>query len=195
MKNLTNFCEIVELVWICARRFLSTAASYFLLGYRHNRSSLSTLNVVYIYLIIMKQSMKATLENHNFSNSQPFKCVVPENIHTPPPPPWKIIGNSEGEGGFKGGNFRGVWGVHGKLFPRGDRACTKHWKQLTINLKHKNIPTYVGLKQKSVLLAIDMRLTSLALMFLFFFELASATISRRTMCLWNEVENDWKWRT
>ena len=33
-----------------------------------------------------------------------------------------------------------------------------------------------------------MRLTSLALMFLFFFELASATISRRTMCLWNEVE-------
>ena len=30
--------------------------------------------------------------------------MVPENIHTPPPqPPWKIIGNSEGEG------------VHGKL--------------------------------------------------------------------------------
>ena len=33
-----------------------------------------------------------------------------------------------------------------------------------------------------------MRLTSLALMFLFFFELASATISRRTMCPWNKVE-------
>ena len=47
---------------------------------------------------------------------------------------------------------------------------------------------YIVLKQKSELLAIEMRLTSLALMFLFFFELASVTISRRTMCLWNEVE-------
>ena len=47
---------------------------------------------------------------------------------------------------------------------------------------------YAVLKQKSVLLAIEMRLTSLAFMFLFIFELASATISRRTMCLWNEVE-------
>ena len=40
-----------------------------------------------------------------------------------------------------------------------------------------------------------MRLMSLALMILFFFESASATISRRTMCLWNEVERfkvvDW----
>ena len=111
------------------------------------------------------------------------------------PPPQKIIGNSEGEGGFKGSNFRGVWGFMGNYFPRGDRPCTKHWKQCTIDLKHKNIPMYVVLKQKSVLLVIDMRLTSLALMFLFFFELASATISRRTMCLWNEVENDWKWGT
>ena len=33
----------------------------------------------------------------------------------------------------------------------------------------------------------EMRLTSLALMFLFFF-VVSATISRRMMCLWNEVE-------
>ena len=40
------------------------------------------------------------------------ECVVPENIHTPPR---KIIGNSEGEGGFKGSYFRGVGGVHGKL--------------------------------------------------------------------------------
>ena len=76
MKNLTNFCETIELVWIWARRFSSTAASYFLFWYRHNRSSLSTLNVVYIYLIIMKQSTKVTLENHNyFSDSQPFKCL------------------------------------------------------------------------------------------------------------------------
>ena len=75
----------------------------------------------------------------------------------------------------------------GNYFPKGDRPCTKHGKQRTINLKHKNIPTYVVWKQKSVLLAIDMRLTSLALMFLFFFELANATISRRTMCLWSLV--------
>ena len=55
----------------------------------------------------------------------------------------------------------------GNYFPKGDRPCTKHWNQRTIDLKHKNIPTYVvKLKQKSVLLAIDMRLTSLALMFL-----------------------------
>ena len=59
-----------------------------------------------------------------------------------------------------------------------------------IDLKHKNIPTYVVLKRKSVLLAAEMRLTSLDLMFLFFFELPSTTIPRRTamMCLWNEVE-------
>ena len=49
--------------------------------------------------------------------------------------------------------------------------------------------TYVCfLKQKSVLLAIEMRLTSLALMFLFFSELASTIISRRRMCLWNQAE-------
>ena len=75
-------------------------------------------------------------------------------------------------------------------FPKGDEPHTKHSKQHTIDLKHKNIPTYVVLKQQAVLLAAEMRLTSLALMFLFFFELASTTISRRTavMCLWNEVE-------
>ena len=48
----------------------------------------------------------------------------------------------------------------GNYFPKGDRPCTKHGKQRTINLKHKNIPTYVVWKQKSVLLAIDMRLNS-----------------------------------
>ena len=78
----------------------------------------------------------------------------------------------------------------GNYFPKGDRPCTKHLMQHMTDLKHKNIPTYIVLKQRSVLLAIDMRLTSLVLMFLFFFELASATISRRTMRLWNEVEND-----
>ena len=32
-----------------------------------------------------------------------------------PSPPWKTIGNSEGEGGFKGSNFWGVGGFCGKL--------------------------------------------------------------------------------
>ena len=78
----------------------------------------------------------------------------------------------------------------GNYLRKGDGPRTKCSKQCTIDLKHKNIPTYVVLKQKSVLLAAEMRLTSLALMFLFFFELASTIISRRTamMCLWNEVE-------
>ena len=37
-----------------------------------------------------------------------------------PYPPWKVTGNSEGEGGggLRGRNFQGEWGVHGKLlFP------------------------------------------------------------------------------
>ena len=37
-----------------------------------------------------------------------------------PPPPTEEIGNSQGEGGgFKGSNFQGVRGVHGKLFSKG----------------------------------------------------------------------------
>ena len=94
-----------------------------------------------------------------------------------------------GGGGFKGSNFRGVGGgggLMGNYFPKGVGPRTKYWKQGTIDLKRKNIPTYFVLKRKSVLLAIEMSLTSLALMFLFFFELASTTISRRTMCLWND---------
>ena len=57
----------------------------------------------------------------------------------------------------------------GNYFPKGDRPCTKHSKQRTIDLKHKNIPTYVVLKQKSVLLAIDMRLTSFIYLFIYRF--------------------------
>ena len=44
------------------------------------------------------------------------------------PPPREIIRNYEGEGG---GNME-------KYFPKGDRPRTKHWKQRTIDLKHKN---------------------------------------------------------
>ena len=113
-----------------------------------------------------------------------------QKISIPPPHgrSWKIpMGRG---GGFNGSNFQGVRGVYGKYFPKGDGPHTKHWKQCTIDLKHKSEHTYVVLKQKSVLLAAEMRLTSLALMLLFFFELANTTISRRTamMCLWNEVE-------
>ena len=124
--------------------------------------------------------LRFLLENQVTSNVWFQKISIP-----PPPPPPKNIGNSEGEGAFKGGNFQGVGGggFMGNYFLKGDGLRTKHWKQCTINLKHKNIPMYVVLKQKSVLLAIDLRLTSLALMFLFFFEFASATISS-----WNEVE-------
>ena len=116
-----------------------------------------------------------------------------QKLSIPPPSPRKIIGNSEGEGGFKGNIFQGVRGFMGNYFPKGDGPRTKHWKQRMIDLKHKNIPTYVVSKQKLVLLAAEVRLTSLALMFLFFFELASPTISRRTamMCLWKEVETIW----
>ena len=118
-----------------------------------------------------------------------FHCVVPENIHTPPPH-GRSLEIPMGRGRFNGSNFQGVRGVYGKYFPKGDGPRTKHWKQCTIDLKHKSEHTYVVLKQKSVLLAAEMRLTSLALMLLFFFELANTTISRRTamMCLWNQVE-------
>ena len=39
------------------------------------------------------------------------KCVIPENIHTPPPTDgqWKFLRG--GVGGLKGRNFLGVWGV------------------------------------------------------------------------------------
>ena len=116
-------------------------------------------------------------------------CGSRKYPYPPPPPPedhWKFRWG----GGFNGSNFQGVRGVYGKYFPKGDGPRTKHWKQCTIDLKHKSEDMYVVLKQKLVLLAAEMRLTSLALMVLFFFELANTTISRRTamMCLWNEVE-------
>ena len=44
--------------------------------------------------------------------------------------PQKIIGNSEGEGGFKGSNFRGVGGVDGKLFSKGQRTTYKTLKAM-----------------------------------------------------------------
>ena len=57
------------------------------------------------------------------------ECVVPENIHTPPR---KIIGNSEGEGGFKGSYFQGVGGVHGKLL---FQRVTNHEQNIESNVQ------------------------------------------------------------
>ena len=57
------------------------------------------------------------------------ECVVPENIHTPPR---KIIGNSEGDGGFKGSYFRGVGGVHGKLL---FQRVTNHAQNIESNVQ------------------------------------------------------------
>ena len=118
-------------------------------------------------------------------------CVVPENIHTPPPPHthtedhWKFWGRG---GGVKGSYFRGVGRVHWKLLFQ--RVTINHEQNTESNVQSIiSTKTYVCCFETKVSTpAIEMRLTSLALMFLFFFELASTTISRRTMCLWNEVE-------
>ena len=48
-------------------------------------------------------------------------CGSRKYPYPPSPPPRKTIGNSEWEGGFKGSNFQGVRGVHGKLFSKGWR--------------------------------------------------------------------------
>ena len=77
----------------------------------------------------------------------------------PYPPPRKIIGNSEGEGEFKGSYFQGVGGVQRKLL---FQKVTNHEQNIESNLQSI-------VNTKTVLLAIDMRLTSLTLMFLFFF--------------------------
>ena len=109
-------------------------------------------------------------------------CVVPENIHTPLPP-LKIIGYSAGEGVFKGSYFRGLGGVHRKqLFQR-----VRNHEQNT----ESNVQSIVNTKTYER--CFETKITTPGhwdevKMLLFFFELASAPISRRTMCLWNEVE-------
>ena len=59
-------------------------------------------------------------------------CVVPQNIHTPPPPTedhWKFQG---GGGGFKGSYFWGVGGVHGKLL---FQRVTNHEQNIESNVQ------------------------------------------------------------
>ena len=75
-----------------------------------------------------------------------------------PHPPQMIIGNSEGEGGFEGSNFQGVvggGGVHGKLLFQVLNNLP-NIERKSLDLKHKNILTYIVLKHKSVLLSTEM---------------------------------------
>ena len=61
------------------------------------------------YVNFVKEDSKMNILFHYpGKNGQLYShCVVPENIHTPPPQR-EITGNSEGEGGFKGSYFRWV---------------------------------------------------------------------------------------
>ena len=53
------------------------------------------------------------------------QCVVPKNIHTPPPPPTEGQWKFRGGGGLKGGNFRGVGGCPYEEFLQRVRKFTK----------------------------------------------------------------------
>ena len=112
-----------------------------------------------------------------------FHIVWFQKISIPPSPPLKIIGYSAGEGVFKGSYFRGLGGVHRKqLFQR-----VRNHEQNT----ESNVQSIVNTKTYER--CFETKITTPGhwdevKMFLFFFELASAPISRRTMCLWNEVE-------
>ena len=48
------------------------------------------------------------------------------------PPPGKIVGNSEGEGGLKGSNFQGVGGFRGKLL---FQRVTNHIQNIESNIR------------------------------------------------------------
>ena len=75
-------------------------------------------------------------------------CVVPENIHTPPPPKedhWKF----RGEGGFKGSYFRGVGGIHWKLL---FQRVTNHEQNNESNAQSiVSIKTYIRCFQTKII--------------------------------------------
>ena len=60
--------------------------------------------------------------NNNNNNNQTFKVAMCGSRKYPYPPPphpqQKIIGNFEGEGGVKEGNFQGVGGFMGNYFSK-----------------------------------------------------------------------------
>ena len=114
-------------------------------------------------------------------------CVVPENIRTPPPKEdhWKF----QGGGGFKGSNFQGVRGIHGKLFfqrvtdhvQNVESSARSIWSTRTYlrTLLWNKIGT-PGRWDEVGIISFNVSV----------FLWVSTTISRRTamMCLWNEVK-------
>ena len=91
----------------------SYARSSFLLSvHKFMKIKLNTYTVRFFNIDLLTMKFIAKCKSANFHH-----CVVPENIHTPPPTEdhWKFRGG----GGFKGSAFQGVRGVHGKLFFKG----------------------------------------------------------------------------
>ena len=86
---------------------------------------LSSLNVIHLHPFSFTSIHLSTFIHFHpflptFIHFHPLPSSISivwfQKISIPPPnPPWKIIGNSKGEGGFKGNNFQGGGGVHGKL--------------------------------------------------------------------------------
>ena len=100
-----------------------------------------------------------------FHNS--IECVVPENIHTPTTEDhWKF----QRGGRVKGQQFPRGRGVSWETtFPKGHEPRTKHESNIQSIWSTKTYLqcTYVLLKQKSVLLAIEIKLTLLASIYKF----------------------------
>ena len=91
------------------------------------KSTLVEQNLVSL-ILTLKPKLGLSL-CHACRNSSHDRIVWLQKISIPtPPPPQKIIGNSEGEGGFKGSNFQGGKGGHGKLFSKGWRTTYKTLK-------------------------------------------------------------------
>ena len=71
-----------------------------------------------------------------------YKLCGSRKYPYPPPPPTEDHWKFRGEGGFKGSNFQGVRGVHGKCFPKGD-GCTYKTLKATYDRSEEQKHTYV----------------------------------------------------
>ena len=87
-------------------------------------------------------------------------CGSRKYPYPPPTPHGRSLEIPKVRGGSKAIISKGGGGSWETSFPKGDKA--------TINLKQKNILTYIVLKQKSVLLAIKMRVNILSFNVSFF---------------------------
>ena len=75
-------------------------------------------------------------------NNLKIDCVVPENIHTPPPAPTEGIGFSRGEGGSICLIFQwGGGGHHREIFPEGSREARR------VTKKKQKITTTIYLRR------------------------------------------------